>query len=76
MRENDKYFVCFDMFIDGGTPISLVTSHVIPADLWKPYVSENEFCGVNSSKLEICGRFERIFTMQGIKIPIKFYVVP
>uniref|UniRef100_T1HWV4 CCHC-type domain-containing protein n=1 Tax=Rhodnius prolixus TaxID=13249 RepID=T1HWV4_RHOPR len=63
--------------LDSGSPISLISEHILPVNvIISPYTRKFQFDGVNQSKLNILGELKQNVSVNSIKIPITFYVVP
>ncbi|XP_073986447.1 protein Dek isoform X1 [Rhodnius prolixus] len=63
--------------LDSGSPISLISEHILPVNvIISPYTRKFQFEGVNKSKLNILGELKQNVSVNSIKIPITFYVVP
>ncbi|XP_076659961.1 uncharacterized protein LOC143363237 [Halictus rubicundus] len=63
--------------LDSGSPISFIKSGFVPVEARTP-LPDNlcEFAGINGSRMEILGLFEREVEVEGIPIKLRFYVVP
>lgn len=68
-----------DAIIDSGSPISLVRSDVIliePRSLEREHLSGSQFYGLGGLWLQIDGVLFGILEVIGVRVKIKFYVVP
>ncbi|XP_029169579.1 uncharacterized protein LOC114939432 [Nylanderia fulva] len=73
-KEKCTYVV--DAMIDSGSPISLVRDDVVPCEARCDTANEQPFCGINGSRLEIDGAFFGQLEVGGVRVGMKFYVVP
>lgn len=74
--ENLCHYV-MDAIIDSGSPISLLRSSVIPGESrLLGEESIDQFCGINGSRLVVDGIFHGDVDIKGVRIKIKFYMVP
>ena len=63
--------------LDSGSPISLIKNSFVPLDARTPVTgTEQDFCGINGSRLQILGNFYREVEIEGIPVELKFYIVP
>ena len=69
--------VSVDAILDPGSPISLIRSQCVPLELRQPAPSNNnEFFGINNSRLEILGVLEREVKVDDLAIKLTFYIEP
>jgi len=73
---NECLFSCAAM-VDTGSPISLIKSDYAPTK-YRTLVAKDDFRfnGLNNSRIEILGIFERKVKINDVNIDIKFFVVP
>ncbi|XP_076667929.1 uncharacterized protein LOC143368757 [Andrena cerasifolii] len=63
--------------LDSGLPISLIKNSFVPLDARTPVTgTEQDFCGINGSRLQILGNFYHVVEIEGVPIKLKFYIVP
>ena len=68
--------ISVNAILDPGSPISLIKSQCVPLELRRPApLNSNEFFGINNSRLEILGVFERAVKIEDIEIKLVFYIV-
>ena len=63
--------------LDSGSPVSLIKENVLERESYEQ-VSPNNYAyyGVNGSRLEVKGIFERTIKVNRSPVKIKFFVVP
>lgn len=66
-----------DAIIDSGSPISLIRDSVVKKEYCSPVTEDtSKFYGINNSRLEVLNIFDGDIDVKGVRIKIKFYVVP
>lgn len=73
---SDNICTCkLDAVLDPGSPISLIKDVYVPSHLKSPAPRDVDFVGVNNSRLDILGIFQRDVIIESIIVKITFYIV-
>lgn len=63
--------------IDSGSPISLIKANFVPVNACVPLTGNlQNYSGLNNSPLKVLSIFQRDVEVQGIRVNVKFHVVP
>lgn len=67
---------CVKAIIDTGSPISLIKQKYVLANYCLPVASDYHYRGVNNSRIEWLGIFERDIYVNDVSVRVKFFVIP
>ncbi|XP_076392691.1 uncharacterized protein LOC143265294 [Megachile rotundata] len=77
VKNNQSCKYTLSAMLDSGSPISFIKNSLVPKEIRTPLPDEMyEFVGINGSRMEILGLFDREVKVEGIPVKIKFFVVP